>query len=692
MKMKHTLIFTLIIFFMLTLLPDSFAQDASPEYVVRVIYFIPNDTEAAPDIDLVLDTIIKDVQQFYADQMERHGFGRKTFKLETDVNGDAVVHHVNGEFNHQHYHNIGNVIDEIGEHFDISKNIYLVAVDSQDAGYCGLASGRFAFMRVPGYVGDLIQQNGCTRSWVAAHELGHTFGLWHDRRDLSYIMNDIENNYLTTHQSGVEILTPSAPIRIYNQLPKCAAEWLNVHRYFNPNPSAFDAPATIQMLPPSLVEPPATIRLQFEITDPDGLHLAQLLTETSAGYPDNFLDCRKLEDENSVVEFVTSEIVEPTRLSLTVIDVKGNIRSHWFSVDTADLLPPSKAVSIPDANLSAAIRKSLGLTAEQTLTEIDMLRLTRLYGLKDITDLTGLSSAKNLEGLSFGYNCEINDLSPLAGLTRLQTLWIWCGEHVRDISPLEGLTQLQELFIIGGEQIRDISPLRQLTRLKMLWLGDNQIRDISPLANLTRLQSLELDGNHQISDISPLANLTQLVELSCADNQISDVRSLSNLVNLNDLRLQGNPITNRKPLLELLKKNPNVKIYLKHGGAPLPVTLSHFRAEHTEAGVVLKWVTQSEIDNAGFYIYRSETRDGAFKVVTPTMIQGAGTTSERTEYTWTDTTATPNVAYYYQIEDISHAGVRKRLATVRLRGLVSASGKQITQWSRVKANLPVAAR
>ena len=119
-------------------------------------------------------------------------------------------------------------------------------------------------------------------------------------------------------------------------------------------------------------------------------------------------------------------------------------------------------------------------------------------------------------------------------------------------------------------------------------------------------------------------------------------------------------------------------------GQVLPVTLSRFRAEHTDAGVVLKWTTESEVDNAGFYIYRSQTRDGTFKVVNPTLIQGAGTTSERNTYTWKDTTAKPNTVYYYQIEDISHAGVRKQLATVRLRGLVSASGKLTTRWADLK--------
>ena len=92
----------------------------------------------------------------------------------------------------------------------------------------------------------------------------------------------------------------------------------------------------------------------------------------------------------------------------------------------------------------------------------------------------------------------------------------------------------------------------------------------------------------------------------------------------------------------------------------------------------------SELDNAGFNILRSEIKNGEFKVVNPQLIQGTGTTSERQTYTWTDTTAKPNVVYYYRIEDISHAGVREQLATVRMRGYVSAAGKLTTKWGDLK--------
>ena len=226
---------------------------------------------------------------------------------------------------------------------------------------------------------------------------------------------------------------------------------------------------------------------------------------------------------------------------------------------------------------------------------------------------------------------------------------------------------------------RDIAPDTPITQSDMLRLRtinarEKQIADLTGLQYATNLTEAILSRN-QISDVSPLANLVKLTTLSLHSNQISDVSPLANLVNLETLRIYGNPIKNRRPLLALLQKNPDIEIYLKDDRTPLPVTLSHFRAEHTDTGVVLKWITESEVDNAGFYIYRSETKEGEFKVVNPTMLQGAGTTSERNEYTWTDTTAKPNTVYFYQIEDISHAGERKRLATVRLRGLVSAKEK-----------------
>ncbi|MCY3549631.1 MAG: hypothetical protein OXH39_04160 [Candidatus Poribacteria bacterium] len=122
-------------------------------------------------------------------------------------------------------------------------------------------------------------------------------------------------------------------------------------------------------------------------------------------------------------------------------------------------------------------------------------------------------------------------------------------------------------------------------------------------------------------------------------------------------------------------------------GGPLPVELSMFypKRDQLTGQVVIKWETQSELNNAGFFIKRSEAEDGEFKVINQTMIAGAGTTSEKQSYTYTDTSAKPNVVYYYQIEDVSLDGQRQLLTIgTRLRGHVGAAGKLTATWGELK--------
>ena len=119
-------------------------------------------------------------------------------------------------------------------------------------------------------------------------------------------------------------------------------------------------------------------------------------------------------------------------------------------------------------------------------------------------------------------------------------------------------------------------------------------------------------------------------------------------------------------------------------GSPLPVQLSAFGAERTKQGALIKWSTESELENAGFNVLRSETKTGHFKVVNPRMLEGAGTTSERNTYQYIDTTAKENVAYYYRLEEVSFAGVNQPVATARLRGHVSAANRYLTTLGSIK--------
>ena len=126
-----------------------------------------------------------------------------------------------------------------------------------------------------------------------------------------------------------------------------------------------------------------------------------------------------------------------------------------------------------------------------------------------------------------------------------------------------------------------------------------------------------------------------------------------------------------------------------NAGGNLPVELSKFGAKRDPltGAVVITWSTQSELNNAGFFIKRSQQTKGKFVVVNPTMIAGAGTTAEKQSYTYTDATADPNVIYYYQIEDVSLDGNRQTLTRAhRLKGHVGAAGKATTTWGDLKSS------
>ncbi len=404
-------IFTLLIFagtLIFTL--NSFAQAHRP--LVRLIYFIPSDRDSNPVSIAKIRTTITDVQKFYADEMERHGLQRKTFQLETDAIGKVVVHRAKGKFATTPYLHGRDAFDEVHERFD-RKHIYFVIIEDGGERPTGGYSGECGFglpePQNPSWGGRLTVYFSCLDVSTTAHELGHAFGLPHDWRSDDYIMSYGPN--------------PS-------EFSKCAVEWLEVHRAFNPAKPAVNTPSTVEMEPPSFVSPPNAIRLRFVVTDPDGIHQVQLhgSTNLQSGSPGLIAWAGLKGKPSSTIEFIVNASRKTNNVELAIIDVRGNFqpvlhsKSFSYPIDITSLLPRSAVVSIPDANLASAIQKTLGLTPEDPITQLDMLELISLnaYG-KHITDLTGLEYATELKSL-FLTGDHIRDFSPLAGLTKLKTL------------------------------------------------------------------------------------------------------------------------------------------------------------------------------------------------------------------------------------------------------------------------------
>ena len=256
------------------------------------------------------------------------------------------------------------------------------------------------------------------------------------------------------------------------------------------------------------------------------------------------------------------------------------------------LITQAQTVNIPDANLRAAIEEALGKTPGARITAEEMATLTGFEaGNRDISDLTGLEAATNLEELELPRNL-ISDISPLAGLIRLRRLNLR-DNAISDISPLAELISLRNLNI-SLNVVSDLSALTELTDLRGLGIGENLIDDLSPLVGLIKLENISMSENPpadlsalsgltnlrefhswgtpildlaplaelpkiskinicggDISDLSPLADATGLKELYFAGNEISDLSPLTGLTGLTRLNLKHNEVSDISPLAAL---------------------------------------------------------------------------------------------------------------------------------------------
>ena len=204
----------------------------------------------------------------------------------------------------------------------------------------------------------------------------------------------------------------------------------------------------------------------------------------------------------------------------------------------------AQTVSVPDAQLKAAIQAELGIAINPTvdLTVPQMESLTTLdASYKGVTDLTGLKSGTSLIDLRLQGN-QISNLSELSGLTDLIRLYL-DHNQISDISALSGLTNLVTLYI-NNNQVSDISILAEFTNLYTLSIAVNPISNILPLAGLTTNLHRLFIYQASITDISDLSGLTNLTELRIGFNNIGDINDLSGLTNLVTLYLAYIQISN----------------------------------------------------------------------------------------------------------------------------------------------------
>ncbi len=87
-----------------------------------------------------------------------------------------------------------------------------------------------------------------------------------------------------------------------------------------------------------------------------------------------------------------------------------------------------------------------------------------------------------------------------------------------------------------------------------------------------------------------------------------------------------------------------------------PIELSAFTASVQSDGIQLEWVTQSETENLGFRIYRSESEEGPYTEITQNLIPGAGSSQSVNRYSYLDDTADEGKTYFYKLGDVTYNG------------------------------------
>ena len=315
--------------------------NVGPPRTVRMIYFLPNDRPYRPDVVQQMKDEIGKIQTLYAAQMEANGYGKRTFRVETDSHGEPLVHRLDGRYSDTHYLETTflNVFRDIEQAFDLKSNVFFIIVDnSTNTISTGRGGGGGRWNKISGF--SLLTVGSLS---YGAHELGHAFGLDHDFRDDSFFMSYGEGSRGTD----------------YGRLSACHARYLSVHPHFNSDISIegdsesgsdelFGAnPRPIHVISPREYPAGSTIvPIRLQIVDSEGLNQVIIKVKTldpfsAAGHPE-VKSCRAFKGEReTVLEFGYDGVIpsdsgtslsNPARheISVDAVDIDGNVRSVSF--------------------------------------------------------------------------------------------------------------------------------------------------------------------------------------------------------------------------------------------------------------------------------------------------------------------------------------------------------------------------
>ena len=419
------------------------ALNAGESRIVRLFYFLPNDRPYRAHVVEAMKTGILEVQSFYREQMAAHGYGNKTFQIETDAQGVPVVHRVNGDRSDSHYKNRGRPENEISRAFDTSSIVQLIVMDiSRSSGGIGVGLKQR---------GMGIVYGGWTWS-TAAHELGHGFGLQHDFRDDAYIMSYGSNQ---------------------NSLSAGAAHFLSMNPYFNSSVplQAGSAPSVHLLSSTNYMYgvvahvagtriPALNVPVRVRVSDTDGIQQVILFVKTpergDPSRPGGFLEVIEYRNLSGETEATVTFNYEGNTPSFGDTNLLNRLR-HTIHVSTVDRLgnridsPHSwtlQAINIPELNVP--------LRERSPRVRDSIYNVVRMFHDRSVSSYDHITEAHLADiGTMFVNNIDTNNRlrsDDFDGLTGLGSLELRIESGYSESTPLpagifKGLTSLSNLKV-----------------------------------------------------------------------------------------------------------------------------------------------------------------------------------------------------------------------------------------------------
>jgi hypothetical protein len=96
--------------------------------------------------------------------------------------------------------------------------------------------------------------------------------------------------------------------------------------------------------------------------------------------------------------------------------------------------------------------------------------------------------------------------------------------------------------------------------------------------------------------------------------------------------------------------------------------------------VIVEWTTASEVNTAGFNLYRADRSDGSYERVNSDLIPSATDPMIGSQYAYTDTHVISGQMYYYQLEDVEYSGTTTRHGPLEARAQPAYSPFSLPLW------------